>query len=138
MSLKSLVVRTKEAVVPFDGLEGFEVTLAAVSREVSKKLREDSEVTRVDSKLRAPVKEVDEDKFITNFAKVAIKGWKGLTYRHLESLMLVDLSEIKDLDEEVEYSQENAETLLKNSPVFDSWVNDHVFSLDSFRNRESQ
>lgn len=134
MSLKSLVVSTKEAVVPFEGLAGFEVTLAAVSREVSKKLREESETTRMDPKMRAPVKDLDEDKFITNFAKAAIKGWKGLTYRHLDSLMLVDLSSIKDLDEEVEYSQENAEILLKSSPIFDNWVNDKVFSLDSFRN----
>lgn len=136
MNLKDLVVRTKEAVVEFDGLKGFEVTLAAVSREVSKKLREDSEITRMDSKQRAPIKELDEDKFISNFAKAAIKGWKGLTYAHLDSLMLVDLSGVEDMDEEVPYSQENAELLLKNSPVFDSWVNDKVFALDSFRNRK--
>lgn len=137
MQLKDLVVRTKEAVVEFDGLAGFQVTLAAVSREVSKKLREDSEITRMDARQRAPVKELDEDKFISNFAKVAIKGWKGLTYAHLENLLLVDLSDVKDLNEEVEYSQENAELLLKNSPVFDSWVNDKVFSLDAFRNGKS-
>lgn len=136
MQLKDLVVRTKEAAVAFEGLAGFEVTLAAVSREVSKKLREDSEITRMDARQRGPVKELDEDKFITNFAKAAIKGWKGLTYRHLESLILVDLGGVEDLDGEVAYSQENAELLLKNSPVFDSWVNDKVFALDSFRNRK--
>ncbi len=137
MSLKNIVVRTKEAVVPFDGLQGFEVTLSAISREVSKQLREDSEHTRMDPKLRAPVKELDEAKFIHNFAKAAIKGWKGLTYRHLDSLMLVDLSGVKDLDEEIEYSQENAELLLTSSPMFDSWVNDKVFSLESFRSTKA-
>ena len=134
MQLKDLVVRTKEAMVPFEGLEGFEVQLAAVSREVSKKLREDSETTKMDVKMRGPVKELNEAVFITNFAKAAIKGWKGLKYKYLDSLLLVDLTDVEDLEAEVPYTQESAELLLKSSPIFDSWVNDKVFALDSFRN----
>lgn len=137
MNLKDIVVRTKTAEVPFEGLDGFVVTLAAVSREVSKKLREDSEKTRVDARTRQPVKELDEDLFLENFAHAAIKSWKGLTYRHLDSLLLIDLTQVDDMDAEVPFSLENAVTLLKSSPTFDGWVNDKVFSLESFRSAQS-
>lgn len=134
MNLKDIVLVTKEAEVSFEGLDGFTVTIAAISRQLSVELRKNAEVTKINPELRVPQKELDEKKFLEGFAKAAIKGWKGLTYAHLGQLMLVDLSGVKDLNEGVEYSQDNAVTLLSNSPVFDAWVNQHVFSLESFRN----
>ena len=134
LNLKDIVLATKTADVEFEGLPGFVVTIAAISRQVSQKLRTESEVTKINTTLRVPEKELDENKFIEKFAAAAIKGWKGLTYEHLSQLMLVDLSGVEDTSEEVEFSQENAVTLLTNSPTFDQWVNKHVFSLESFRN----
>lgn len=133
MSLKSIVLTTKVVSVEFPGLKGFTVNVGAITREVSKKLREESEVSRLDAKLRMPVKELDETLFLDKFTKMAIKGWSGLTYEHLSKLMLVDLSQVKDVTEEVEYSEENAVVLMKNSVAFDSWINETVFSLDAFR-----
>lgn len=133
MSLKSLVLTTKVAQVEFQALDGFVVTLAAMSREASKKLKEVSEITKIDPKLRMPVKELDEAKFIEGFAAAAIKGWKGLKYKYLPELILVDLTGVEDLEAEVEYSQENAVMLLTHSNIFDTWINDQVFSLESFR-----
>lgn len=134
LNLKDIVLATKTADVEFEGLPGFVVTIAAISRQVSQKLRTESEVTKINTTLRVPEKELDENKFIEKFAAAAIKGWKGLTYEHLAQLMLVDLSGVEDTSEEVDFSQENAVTLLTNSPTFDQWVNKHVFSLESFRN----
>lgn len=134
MNLKDIVLATKTAEVEFEGLQGFTVTIAAISRQVSQKLRQESEVTKINTALRVPEKELDENKFIEKFAAAAIKGWKGLTYEHLSQLMLVDLSSVEDPSAEVDYSQENAVVLLTNSPTFDQWVNKHVFSLESFRN----
>ncbi len=134
MSLKSIVLTTKVVSVEFPGLKGFTVNVGAITREVSKKLREESEVSRLDPKLRMPVKELDENIFLDKFTKMAIKGWTGLTYEHLSKLMLIDLDQVKDITEEVEYSEENAVVLMKNSVTFDSWINETVFSLDAFRN----
>lgn len=134
MSLKSIALVTKSAIVEFPGLKDFKVEVGAITREVSKKLREESEVSRLDPKLRMPVKELNEDLFLEKFTEIAIKGWSGLTYAHLDKLMLVDLSSVK-LEDEVEYSREDAVTLMKNSVTFDSWINETVFSLDSFRNK---
>jgi hypothetical protein len=39
-------------------------------------------------------------------------------------------------DEELEYSQENAETLMRNAADFDQWVTDTVGDLDNFTQRK--
>jgi hypothetical protein len=133
MSLKNLVLTTKVAEVDFPGLEGFKLKIAAMSREASRKLKESSEISKIDAKMRMPVKELDEVKFIDGFAQAAIKGWTGLKYKYLPELMLVDLASIENLESEVEYNQENAVMLLSHSAIFDAWINDQVFSLDNFR-----
>lgn len=134
LNLKDIALTTKTAEVEFEGLPGFVVTIAAISRQVSQKLRTESEVTKINAALRMPEKELDETKFIEKFAAAAIKSWKGLTYEHLSQLMLVDLSGVENTSDEVDYTPENAVVLLSNSPTFDQWVNKHVFSLESFRN----
>lgn len=133
-NLRDLKVVTKSAKVKFPGIEGFEVEVAAISRELARKLNSESEVTKLDPKQRVPVKEIDTETFIDKFAKAAIKGWTGLKYKHLPELMLVDLNGVEDQEEEVEYSHENAVELLKESQAFDTWLNDIVFSLQTFRN----
>lgn len=135
MSLKNLVVVTKTAKMEFPGIKGFEVEVAAMSRELSRKLKEQSEVTKIDPKHRIPVKELDEDTFIDKFAAAAVKGWKGLKYKHLPDLLLVDLKGMDEeaLEQEVPYSHEDAIELIKGSQVFDNWLNEQVFSLQLFR-----
>jgi len=133
LSLKEIIVNTKTVEVEFPGLKGFSVRIAAVSREVSRKLRTDSEVTKICPKTRVPVTELDEDKFVESFAKVAVTGWKGFKYSYLKELVLVDSAAIEDPEALVEYSLENVIELLKHSQIFDSWVNDMVFDIERFR-----
>ncbi len=76
--------------------------------------------------------QLDEEKFVTEFTKAVIKGWKGLKLEHLETLLLIDMTG-KSGDEELEYSLENAETLVSSSTEFDTWLNEVVFDLDNFR-----
>ena len=133
MFLKDIIVNTKTVSVEFPGLEGFKIQIAAVSREVSRKLKDDSEVTKIDPKLKMPVTELDEDTFIEKFAVAAIKGWSGLKFKYMSDLLLVDTSKIEDLEAEVDYNQENAVELLKHSQVFDTWINEQVFSIERFR-----
>ena len=133
MNLSSITVNTKNVNVEFPGLKGFSVTISAISREVSRKLKTDSEVTKIDPKLRMPVTELDEEKFIEKFAAASIKGWTGLKYSYLKELLLVDESQIEDLEATLDYSLENAIELLKHSQIFDSWINDMVFDIERFR-----
>ena len=36
----------------------------------------------------------------------------------------------------MDYSEENAQTLVENSSEFDNWLNEVVFDLENFRSKE--
>jgi hypothetical protein len=74
---------------------------------------------------------LDEDRFLTEYVKGVIKGWSGLQYKNLGHLLLVDTSNMNPEDE-LPYSQENAELLMKNSNDFDTWVTETVGDLENF------
>ena len=132
MDLKKLMVDTKAVWIDFPGLKGFEVEVVNLSRKELTGLRKKCTTTKYDRKTRQPVENLDEDKFVTEFSKSVIKNWKGLTLEHLETLLLVDI-EGEDPEKELEYSEENAETLVSSSSEFDTWLNEVVFDLDNFR-----
>ncbi len=132
MDLKKLMVDTKAVWIDFPGLKGFEVEVANLSRKELTGLRKKCTTTKYDRKTRQPVESLDEDKFVTEFSKSVIKNWKGLTLEHLETLLLVDI-EGEDPEKELEYNEENAETLVSSSSEFDTWLNEVVFDLDNFR-----
>jgi len=132
MDLKKLMVDTKAVWVDFPGLKGFEVEVANLSRKELTGLRKKCTTTKYDRKTRQAVETLDEDKFITEFSKSVIKNWKGLTLEHLETLLLVDIDG-QDPKKELEFSEENAETLVSSSTEFDTWLNEVVFDLDNFR-----
>lgn len=133
MNLKDLRISTKTIIAEFPGLKGFEVEVAFISREASTKMRDDATITKIDSKMRMPVESLDKDKFINLFVSAAIKGWKGLKYKYLKDLTLVDLSKVEDLEQELDYSPEDAIELIKSSQVFDNWINEVIFDLERFR-----
>jgi hypothetical protein len=75
---------------------------------------------------------LDEDKFVVEFTLSTVKNWKGLTLENLSALLLID-TKGQDLSKELEYTVENAETLVSSSTEFDTWLNEVVFDLDNFR-----
>ena len=132
MDLKKLMVDTKAVWIDFPGLKGFEVEVANLSRKELTGLRKKCTTTKFDRKTRQAVEDLDEEKFVTEFSKAVIKDWKGLTLEHLETLLLVDI-EGQDVKSELDYTDENAETLVSSSTEFDTWLNEVVFDLDNFR-----
>ena len=137
MNLSELMVDTKSAWVEHPAYEGLEIELVNLSRPELTALRKRCVTTKFDKNTRKPVEELNEEKFIAEFTKATIKDWKGFKYKYLEDLMLVDLSAV-DPEKNLEYSQENAKTLITNSGEFDTWVNDTVFDLDNFRTRSEK
>lgn len=133
MSIKSLLVDTKEVELEFPGLEGFKVRVGAISREMMRRLHKDSTKTVIDSRLKMPVEKLDEEKFAAAFCNAAVKGWSGLTYTHLSELLLIDTSDIPDMEEEISFDPESAMTLIRESQAFDSWLNEVVFDIAKFR-----
>jgi hypothetical protein len=132
MKLRELMVDTKSAWIDYPGCNGFQVEVANLARKELINLRKKCIIQKFDRKTKAVTEELDEDKFVHEFTKATIKGWKGLKLKYLENLLLVNLEDAEE-DEELEYSQEEAELLLQNSSEFDSWINEVVFDLANFR-----
>ena len=135
MELKSLLVDSKTAWVDFPGLDGFQVELANLSRKELVSLRKRCTTNKFDRKSRMFNEELDESKFVKEFTEATVKGWKGLKLKYLEDLILVDISG-QDGNNEMPYSQENAQVLVENSTEFDNWLNEVVFDLENFRSKE--
>jgi len=131
ISLASLMTPSKTVTLDFPGYAGMSVDLCYLAREELVKLRKKCVTTKFSKKTRQPEEELDEDKFLLEYCKGVIKGWSGLKYRYLEELLLVDISAL-DPDDELVYTQENAELLMKNSTDFDSWVTETVSDLENF------
>ena len=135
MELKSLLLDSKTTWVEFPGLLGFEVELANLSRKELVSLRKKCTQNKFNRKTRQFEDELNDEKFVVEFTKATVKGWKGLQLGYLEDLLLVDLKG-QDEKEEMEFSEENAQTLVENSSEFDNWLNEVVFDLENFRSKE--
>ena len=131
VSLKSLLTPSKTVSIEMPGFEGFEVKLTYLAREELLKLRNRSVKQVLNKKTRAYEEQLDNDKFLVEYCKAIIKGWSGLKYKYLEELLSVDTSKL-NLEDELDYTEENAELLMKNSGDFDNWVSETVAELENF------
>ena len=131
VSLSSLLTPSKTVTVDYPGMSGFTVDLCYLAREELLKLRNRCLAQKFNRKTRAFDEQLDEEKFLVEYVKAVIKGWKGLKYSYLEELLLVDISSL-DPNDELEYTQANAETLMKNASDFDSWVTEVTGDLENF------
>ncbi len=131
ISLASLMTSSKTVAIDFPGYNGMQISLCYLGREELVKLRKRCVSTKFDRKTRQPEETLDEEKFIVEYCKAVIKGWSGLKYRYLEELLLVDISNL-DPEDDLVYTQDNAELLMKNSNVFDTWVTEAVGDLENF------
>ena len=132
LNLSTILVPTKETVAEFPGYPDLKVTLSFLSREEIVKLRKKATKTKFDRKTRQPIDEVDDDLFLELYVSTIVKGWTGFKFKYLTQLMPVDASGIKNLDDELEYTPENALVLMKNSPDFDSFVTETTSDLQNF------
>ncbi len=131
VSLASLMTPSKTVGLDFPGYSGMSIDLCYLAREELVKLRKKCVTTKFNKKTRQPEEELDEDRFLVEYCKSVIKGWKGFKYRYLEELLLVDVSSL-DPNDELPFTQENAELLMKNSSNFDTWVTETVSDLENF------
>lgn len=130
ISLKTLLVPSKEVEVDYPGLPGFKVKLSFLSRETLLNIRK--KATKTTFKNRQTSEELNDELFLQLYAQNAIKGWKGLKLRDLETLVPVDISD-QDPEDELEFTEENALFLMKNSSNFDAFVSETVTDLGNFQ-----
>jgi hypothetical protein len=130
LSLKSLLVPSKQIEIEFPGFTGFKVQLNFLSRETLVGIRK--KATKITFKNRQPTEELNDDLFLQLYVAACIKGWTGFKLSYLEQLAPVDLKG-QDMDAELDYSEENALFLMKSSTNFDSWVSEQVIELGNFQ-----
>lgn len=135
ISLASLMTPSKTVTIDFPGYSGMSVDLCYLAREELLKLRKKCITTKFSKKTRQPEETLDEEKFLSEYVAAVIKDWSGLKYQYLEELLLVDVSSL-DPDDELPFTQENAELLMKNSTDFDTWVTETVGDLENFTGRK--
>ena len=132
ISLQSLLTPEKVVEVDYPGFDGLKLKIAFLSREEIVKIRKKCTVTKFDKRTRQPVDELDEELFLKTYVNSIVKGWSGLKFKFLQELMLVDLSTVQDVEQELEYNQENALVLMKNSQELDGFVTDITSNLANF------
>ena len=130
LSLKSLLVPSKQVEVEFPGFAGFKVQLNFLSRETLVGIRK--KATKVTFKNRQPAEDLNDDLFLELYVAACIKGWSGFKLSYLEQLAPVDLKG-QDMNGELDYSEENALFLMKASGNFDAWVSEQVTDLGNFQ-----
>lgn len=134
LSLKTLLVPSKDVTEEYPGMPGFKVKLSYLSRDTLIQLRKKATTQkRVKGEL---VEEINDELFLDLYVKAAIKGWEGLKLKYLSLLAPVDL-EGHDMENALAYSEENALFLMKNSTDFDSWVGSVINDLANFQSSKS-
>lgn len=135
--IKNLIVKETSTWVEFPDIDGFEVCLRFLSREDMLKIRNRSLTYKFNKRTRQREEELDSEKFIENYAEAAIENWRGLKIKHLPMLLPVDISSMNGNDD-VEYTQEDAVELLKNSTVFDNFVSDSLNDFEQFSRQKQE
>ena len=131
VSLATLMTPSKTVTMDYPGIDGFKVDITYLAREELLKLRNRCLKQKFNKKTRQFEEELDDDRFLTEYVKGVIQSWSGLKYSRLEELLLVDVSHL-DPEDELPFSQDNAELLMKNAADFDTWVTETVGNLENF------
>ena len=134
VSLKALLVPSKEVEVEYPGMPGFVISVSFLSRETLQNIRKKS--TKTTFKNRQPVEELNDELFLELYVKSSVKSWKGLKFKYLDQLAPVDLEGV-DPEEEFAYSEEDALALMKASANFDSFISEQVTDLGNFSKSKS-
>ena len=136
ISLKTLMKPSMTVAIEFPGMLGFSVDLCYLAREELLSLRKKCLSRKYNKTTHQPEEILDEDKFLIEYVSAVIKGWSGLKLSYLEELLLVDI-EGNDPNDELPFSREEAEILMKNSSTFDTWVTDTLGDLENFTKNKS-
>jgi hypothetical protein len=131
VSLRELLTPSKTVSIDYPEFEGFSVDLCYLAREELIKLRARCLSQKLNRKTRGFEEVLDDEKFLTEYTKAVIKGWKGLKIKYLQKMVLIDSSSMDD-EAELPYTQENAELLMQNSNGFDQWVTEVTQDLENF------
>lgn len=137
MDLAKLIVKSKTVEIEYPGSPDLKVSVAYLTREELKGLRDKCVTQKFNKKTRQPEEDVDTDLFQDLYVDAIIKGWAGFKYKYLEKMLPLDTSSIPEVEyKEGEgffaYTPEAAKVLMKNAVDFDAWVTDLLDDVGNF------
>jgi len=135
--IKNLIAKETTSWVEFPDIDGFEVNLRYLTREDLMKIRNQALTFKFNKRTRQREEEIDNDKFLEAYAEKAIVGWRVLKVKHLPVLLPVDISGM-DANDEMEYSEDDAIELLKNSTIFDQFITDCMNDFEQFSKKKTE
>ena len=131
--LSQFIAKEKLMEVEYPTIDGFKIQIVYIAREQIQKLFNQSSMVKFSKITHQREETTDNEKFLRLFTEKTIRGWSGLTRKALASLVPVEDSFIIGHEaEEVEYSPENALTLISNSTDFDRFINDTLRNVEEF------
>lgn len=128
-ALKSLITSARTVEVDFPGFLDFKVNLTFLSRDDLVKIRKKAITTSF--KKGALVETLNDDLFLQLYTQGSVKGWSGLKFAYVDKLAPVDLTG-QDMEDTLEFSDENALLLMKQSTEFDRFISDTVTDISNF------
>lgn len=134
MNLSTMIIPSATVWSEYPGIEEFSVQLAHLTRSELQAIRKKCLNKKVSRKTRGIEEEIDSDLFQDLYISAVIKDWKGLKLKYLYKFIPVDIGS-QDPESELEYSEDNARELMKNSSDFDNWVSGEIEEVESFTAR---
>ena len=132
VSLKSLMTPTKTVEFDYPSCDGFKVKLCYLAREELMRLRTRCVSQVFNKKTRGYEEKMDDDKFLEEYTKAVVKGWTGFKLGYAKNMLLLGDMTSDQEEQELDFTQENVEVLMKNSGDFDTWVTEQVGELENF------
>lgn len=134
LSIKSLLVPSKNIEVEYPGLEGFLLNITYLSRESLANLRK--KCTKTVFKGNKQSVDFDSDLFLKLYTQATIVGWTGLKVKYLSQLAPIEMGDV-DPEAEIAFSEDNALYLIKSSADFDNYISEFVSDLGNFSKTSS-
>jgi hypothetical protein len=131
MELSKMIIPSKTTWVDYPGVPDFSVQLAHLTRDELMKLREKALNKKLNRKTRQMEEEIDSDLFQSLYIGAVLKDWKGLRLKYLTKFIPIDIG-AEDPESELEFTEANAETMMKNSSDFDNWITDVLEDVENF------
>lgn len=132
MNIKGLIKKDVVSTINYPEIDGFKVTLRYLGKKELNDIIDECTTKTINPRTRETVERINKEKFANIIAEKVVVSWEGLNAKKLATLIPVDLSEVKDLNEVVEPTFENKQLLLENSSDFDSWITAATRELSNF------
>lgn len=138
MNLKNLLVpidNRKPKNVVYDKDWGVSFDIIFLSKSEMQKLMSKNTKLVFNPRTHTKEEEIDGEGMRAEIVRNCVKGWKGVTYKWLSSIIVFDTTQVK-LEDEVEFNEDNRDILFKEAYGLDSWLLDTVRNAANFNEKK--